>query len=306
LQKRLKDLPIELGILSRISANEKETLNKLKEGKIDIIVGTHRLLSQDVQFKNLGLLIIDEEQRFGVLQKEKMRKMREYLDVIAMTATPIPRTLYISLSGLREIITISTPPQERLPIKSYVEPASDELIKKALKQELSRQGQVYFLHNNVMTIELAAREVQKLAGKRANVAVAHGQLPAEKLVKTMKEFAEGKIDILVCSTIIENGLDLPNVNTLIVENADDFGLAQLHQLRGRIGRGSREAYAYFLYNASKLKKDALLRLQMIAQTQKLGAGYEIALRDLELRGAGNLLGREQHGNLSGFHYILVF
>ena len=298
LQKRLGKIPINLGVLSRArSKGESQTLKDLAEGKIDIIIGTHRLLSHDVKFKNLGLLIVDEEQRFGVEQKEKLKKLREHLDVIAMTATPIPRTLYISLSGLREIITISTPPKGRLPIKTAVLPSSAESIKEAIKKELARRGQIYFLHNNVMTIELAAKRLRKLIGKKPTVEIAHGQMPSDELVEAMKRFAAGEIDILVCSTIIENGLDLPNVNTLIVENAADFGLAQMHQLRGRVGRGERQAFAYFLYDSSRLKKGALARLQMIAQTEKLGSGYEIALRDLELRGAGNILGKEQHGNL---------
>jgi len=310
ISRRLAGFPIKIGVLSRLIPGkaQSEILKGLADGTIDIVVGTHRLLSRDVKFKNLGLLIVDEEQRFGVEQKEKLKALRTSIDVIAMTATPIPRSMYLSLSGLRDIITIKTPPENRKPIRTEIAQSSDELIKKSLAFELKRNGQVYYINNDVQTINMVAEKIKKLLKKTerkakpryirgARVAVAHGQLPPDQLISTMRDFADQKIDILVCSTIIENGLDLHNVNTLIVENAPDFGLAQLHQLRGRIGRGDREAFAYFLYRSEKLKEDALKRLSILAEVTELGAGYELALRDLEIRGAGNLLGREQHGNI---------
>ncbi len=297
--ERLKKFPIKMGILSRFetSKEQAQTIAGMKSGIIDIVVGTHRLLSSDVSFKNLGLIIIDEEQRFGVKAKEKLKALRTQAHILTLTATPIPRTLNIALSGVRDVSIIETPPEGRLPINTLIEAYSPELVTKAISEELKRGGQVYYLHNKVETIAFAAKEIsQMVPGSRTGIA--HGRLPEKDLAKAMADFDTGKTNILVCSTIIENGLDLPNVNTLIVDNATNFGLAQLYQLRGRIGRGSRQAHAYFLYHRKKLKGNAKKRLQALMEAKKLGSGFQLALRDLEIRGAGNILGKEQHGKVS--------
>lgn len=298
-KERLKKFPIKIGILSRFETDKEQddTIEKLKSGLIDIVIGTHRLLSSDVNFKNLGLIIIDEEQRFGVKAKERLKAYRSQSHILTLTATPIPRTLNIALSGIRDVSIIETPPEGRLPIDTMIEPYTDETVKKAIIKELKRDGQVYYLHNKVETIDIAARELNKLVPK-AKIGIAHGRLPEKDLAKAMSDFDTRKTNILVCSTIIENGLDLPNVNTMIVNNATNFGLAQLYQLRGRIGRGNRQAYAYFLYNRKKLKGNAKKRLQALIEAKKLGSGFQLALRDLEIRGAGNILGKEQHGKVS--------
>ncbi len=298
-KERLKKFPVRLGILSRFETDkeQQDTIEKLKAGLIDIVVGTHRLLSADVKLKNLGLIIIDEEQRFGVQAKEKLKSLRTQAHILTLTATPIPRTLNIALSGVRDVSIIETPPEGRLPIETHIEPYSENTVKKVIDSELEREGQVYYLHNKVETINFAAKELQKLIPK-AKVGIAHGRLPEKDLAKAMQDFDTKKTNILVCSTIIENGLDLPNVNTLIVDNATNFGLAQLYQLRGRIGRGNRQAYAYFLYHRKKLKGNAKKRLQALMEAKKLGSGFQLALRDLEIRGAGNILGKEQHGKVS--------
>lgn len=299
LSKRLATLPINISLLSRTQSksSQAQTLQALKDGTVDIVVGTHRILQKDIVFKNLGLLIIDEEQRFGVKQKELLRNQRAHLDTLTLTATPIPRTLYFCLSGIREISYITTPPENRQPIETVVTKYTDETVVDAVNHELKRHGQVYYLHNEVTTIAAKAQYLAHHLGNKVKIAIAHGQQKPQLLIQTMRDLAAGKIDVLVCTTIIENGLDLPNVNTLIVEDATDFGLSQLHQLRGRIGRGATKAYAYFLYGAQKLTKDALLRLQALSAANYLGAGQEIATRDLELRGSGNILGQEQHGNI---------
>ncbi len=305
-ERRLKDLPVNLALLSRFKSRkeQRETIKDLNEGKVDILIGTHRLLSKDVQFHNLGLLIVDEEQKFGVRHKERIKFLKNSIDVLTLTATPIPRTLYMSLIGLRDISIIDTPPPDRLPIRTYVKRWNPHMVKSAVQAELSRGGQIYYLHNKVESIWAAARMIQRLVPD-ARVAVAHGQMEEADLEKVMIEFMSAEHDVLVCTTIIENGLDIPNVNTLIVEDAQNFGLAQLHQIRGRVGRSGVQAYAYFLFPVAKpLAGLAAKRLEALADFSHLGAGYEIACRDLELRGAGNILGPEQHGFVSQLGFDL--
>lgn len=296
---RLEKFPVKIGILSRFETDKEQeaTIQQLKTGVIDIVIGTHRLLSPDVNFKDLGLLIIDEEQRFGVKAKEKLKSLRTHAHILTLTATPIPRTLNIALSGVRDVSIIETPPEGRLPIETSIEPYDETMVKKVMEEELNRDGQVYYLHNKVETIAFAGQTIEKLVPK-ARIGIAHGRLPEKDLASAMSDFDTRKTNVLVCSTIIENGLDLPNVNTLIVDNATHFGLAQLYQLRGRIGRGERQAYAYFLYHRKQLKGNAKKRLQALLEAKKLGSGFQLALRDLEIRGAGNILGREQHGKVS--------
>lgn len=297
-KKRLGSLPIKVSLLSRLQSKkeQKEILKELKEGKIDILVGTHRILSDDVEFSALGLLVIDDEQRFGVKQKEKLRRIRTSLDVLSLSATPIPRTLYLAMSSLKSISVIQTPPAQRLPIKTFVKPWSKEIIKKALQEEISRKGQIYYLHNRVKTIETAKKLLESLLPK-AKFGVIHGRMGEKELVKAMDDFNNKKIDVLIATTIIENGLDLPNVNTLIAADATKLGLSQAYQIRGRIGRSHIQAFAYFLYggNLSDLAKE---RLHTLKEAEELGSGYRIALKDLEIRGAGNILGKEQSGNIN--------
>ena len=307
-RERLKNFPVVVEMLSRFVDDETQarTVEGLKSGHVDIVVGTHRLLQRDVRFKRLGLLVIDEEHRFGVMQKERLKKLRTQLDVLSLSATPIPRTLHMAVGGIRDMSVIQTPPEERQPIKTYVTADEDELVKEAIDRELQRGGQVYFVHNRVRTIQKAAERVRRLI-PQARVAVGHGQMSEDQLATVMVDFEEGKWDILVCTTIIESGLDIPNVNTIIVERADRFGLAQLYQLRGRVGRSGRRAYAYFLYDPRRsLTEQADKRLDVISGLHELGQGFKIALRDLEIRGAGNLLGTEQHGAIAavGFEMYL--
>jgi len=285
-------------MLSRLQSKkeQKEIIQKLGTGEIDIIVGTHRLLSKDVSFKNLGLLIIDDEQRFGVRQKEKLKKMRASLDILSLSATPIPRTLYLSLSSLRNISLIQTPPVGRLPIKTFILPFKEKLIKEAIENEIKRGGQVYYLHNRVETIKGAKLLLEKLV-PAAKIGIAHGRLKERELVKVMEDFQNKKIDVLVATTIIENGLDLPNVNTLIVADATRLGISQAYQIRGRIGRSHIQAFSYFLYG-SHLTGKTKMRLDALKEAEELGSGYKIALKDLEIRGAGNILGKEQSGNIN--------
>jgi transcription-repair coupling factor (superfamily II helicase) len=305
-KKRLKDLPIEIGILTRIQTKkeQKETIKKLKEGKIDILVGTHRILSKDVEFKKLGLLVIDDEHKFGVRQKEKLKKLRAELDVLSLSATPIPRTLYLSLSGLREISLIQTPPPGRLPIKTFVLPFSEKVIKEAIEKEMKRGGQVYYLHNRIENINSVKNFLEGLLPD-VKFGIAHGRLNEKELVKVMEDFQNKKIDVLVATTIIEAGLDLPNVNTLIVADSTRLGLSQAYQIRGRIGRSNVQAFAYFLY-PQRLTPLAKERLKALKEAEELGSGYKIALKDLELRGAGNILGKEQSGNINkvGIEFVL--
>jgi transcription-repair coupling factor (superfamily II helicase) len=306
--ERLKNFPVVVEMLSRFVDDEaaERTVEGLKSGHVDIVVGTHRLLQRDVRFKRLGLLVIDEEHRFGVMQKERLKKLRTQLDVLSLSATPIPRTLHMAVGGIRDMSVIQTPPEERQPIKTYVTAEDDELITEAIGRELQRGGQVYFVHNRVRTIQKAADHVRDLIPK-ARVAVGHGQMSEDELAKVMVDFESGKFDVLVCTTIIESGLDIPNVNTILVERSDRFGLAQLYQLRGRVGRSGRRAYAYFLYDPRRsLTEQADKRLDVISGLHELGQGFKIALRDLEIRGAGNLLGTEQHGAIAavGFEMYL--
>ncbi len=304
--ERLSSFPVSVEVLSRFLTRKKQedVVKKVAEGGVDIVIGTHRLLSDDVQFKDLGLLVIDEEQRFGVGHKERLKQMRQEVDVLTLTATPIPRTLHMSLSGVRDMSTIDTPPEERLPVRTHVGEYDETLIRQAILRELDRGGQIYFVHNRVMGIYQMAQRVRKLVPE-ARVAVGHGQMAERELEHVMLDFAAGKVDVLVCTSIIESGLDIPNANTLIVNRADHFGLAQLYQLRGRVGRGARRAYAYFLHPAvSTLSETARQRLETIAEATELGAGIRIAMRDLEIRGAGDLLGARQHGHIAAVGFDL--
>ncbi|OLB80288.1 MAG: transcription-repair coupling factor [Actinobacteria bacterium 13_2_20CM_2_66_6] len=307
-RERLKNFPVVVEMLSRFVDDDTQarTVEGLKSGHVDIVVGTHRLLQRDVRFKRLGLLVVDEEHRFGVMQKERLKKLRTQLDVLSLSATPIPRTLHMAVGGIRDMSVIQTPPEERQPIKTYVTADDDALIQEAISRELHRGGQVYFVHNRVRTIQKAAERVRRLM-PAARVAIGHGQMSEDQLASVMVDFEAGKHDILVCTTIIESGLDIPNVNTIIVQRSDRFGLAQLYQLRGRVGRSGRRAYAYFLYDPGRsLTEQADKRLDVISGLHELGQGFKIALRDLEIRGAGNLLGTEQHGAIAavGFEMYL--
>jgi transcription-repair coupling factor (superfamily II helicase) len=304
-KQRLSAFPVKVEMLSRFRthAEIQEILRRQKSGELDIVIGTHRLLQSDVEFKDLGMLIIDEEQRFGVTHKEYIKKKRTEIDVLTMTATPIPRTLYMALTGARDISTINTPPEERLPVITHIGPYEPRLIRQAVLREMDRGGQVFFVHNRVQTIEAARRRIERLVPE-GQIGVAHGQMPEKDLSSIMQTFADGDIDILVSTSIIESGLDIPNANTLIVDQADRFGLAQLYQLRGRVGRGGTRAYAYFFRHPNqRITEEALQRLEVIAEHTELGSGYSIAMHDLEIRGAGDILGTRQHGHIAavGFH-----
>ena len=293
-------------VLSRFRTEKEqhEVVGLLKTGEVDIVIGTHRLVQKDVDFKDLGLIVVDEEHRFGVAHKERLKELRREVDVLTLTATPIPRTLHMALSGIRDISTIETPPGERLPIKTYLAEASDELVREAIVRELDRGGQVFYLHNRVKTIELEAARLRQLVPE-ARVSVAHGRMPEDQLAGVMEDFAAGDADVLVCTTIIESGLDIPGVNTLIVDRADRLGLAQLYQLRGRIGRRSQRAYAYLLIERGRrLTEAAKRRLDTIVAATELGAGFRIAMKDLEIRGAGNILGPEQSGQIHAVGFDL--
>jgi len=294
-EERLADYPVRIGALSRFRSpkEQKELLLDLAEGKVDIVIGTHRLLSKDVIFKSLGLMVVDEEQRFGVRHKERLKKLRASMDVLTLTATPIPRTLYLSLSGVRDLSLIRTPPRDRMPIITHVLPWSDQILGEAIHRELDRGGQLFLVHNRVETIQSAAARVQRMEPD-ARVTVAHGQMAAKELDEAMRGFVEGDVDILVCTSIIENGLDVPNANTLIVDGAHRFGLSQLYQIRGRVGRSDRRAYCYLLVPEG-ITEEAERRLRVLEHYTELGSGYSVALKDLELRGAGNLLGSSQSG-----------
>lgn len=296
--KRMQDFNVRIGVMSRFrtAAEQKQTLKDLRKGDIDIVIGTHRLLQPDVEFLNLGLVIVDEEQRFGVQQKERFKEMRANVDILTLTATPIPRTLNLGLHKLRDISTITTPPPGRLPIITEVRKYSDGLIKQAIEFELERDGQVYVLHNRVETIDAFADKLRELVPKGKFI-VGHGQLKPDELEKRIKDFKDGTYNVLVSSTIIENGIDLPRANTLVVNAAECFGLAQLYQLRGRVGRSKLQAHAYFLYHGQKLKDDARKRLRAIVEACELGSGFQVAMRDLEIRGAGEILGASQSGTM---------
>lgn len=303
--QRLAAYPVKVEMLSRFRTPREQTeiLMQLALGEIDVIIGTHRLISADVEFKDLGLVVIDEEQRFGVTHKEHLKKLRTEVDVLTLTATPIPRTLYMALTGVRDISNLNTPPEERLPIVTHVGPYSPRLVRQSILRELERGGQIFFVHNRVNTIDAMKAHLNKLVPE-ARVDIGHGQMHETQLASVMHRFNMGEIDILLCTTIIESGLDIPNANTLIVDRADTFGLAQLYQLRGRVGRGAMRAYAYFFrHNKMAPTQDGQQRLEVIAENTQLGAGYSIAMRDLEIRGAGDLLGTRQHGYIQsvGFH-----
>ncbi len=304
--QRFSGYPINIGVLSRFqSAAEQEKLVKgLKNGTIDLVIGTHRLLSKDVSFKDLGLLIVDEEQKFGVIHKERLKELKKNVDALTLTATPIPRTLHMSLIGIRDMSVIETPPEDRFPVKTYVIEFNEEVVAEAIRRELDRGGQVFFVYNRVKSIERMASYLQQLIPE-ARIEIAHGQMNEDTLEEVMLSFYEGSSDLLICTTIIENGLDISNVNTLIVYDADHLGLSQLYQLRGRVGRSNRVAYAYFTYRKDKLLGEvAEKRLSAIRDFTDLGSGFKIALRDLEIRGAGNLLGAEQHGHIAAIGFDL--
>ena len=304
-RQRLSAFPVSVEMLSRFRTprEQSQILYALAQGTVDIVIGTHRLISTDVLFKDLGLVIIDEEQRFGVTHKEHLKKLRTEVDVLTLTATPIPRTLYMALTGVRDISNLNTPPEERLPIVTHIGPYSPKLARQAVLRELERGGQIFFVHNRIQTIEAMRMHLEKLVPE-AHIAIAHGQMPENELSSVMHRFTAGHVDILLSTSIIESGLDIPNANTLIVDRADAFGLAQLYQLRGRVGRGAARAYAYFFrHNKLRPTPEGQERLEVIAENTQLGAGYSIAMRDLEMRGAGELLGTRQSGHIAavGFH-----
>jgi transcription-repair coupling factor (superfamily II helicase) len=305
-RERLQTFPVHLEMLSRFCTEKErvEIIKGLGTGTVDICIGTHRLLQKDVKFKDLGLVIIDEEQRFGVQHKEHFRKLRQEVDVLTLSATPIPRTLHMSLAGIRDMSNMETPPEERLPVKTHIGIYDDRLVREAILRELERNGQVFYVHNRVQSIASVAIKLGILVPE-ARISVAHGQMDEERLVEVMAEFENHQSDVLVTTTIIESGLDMSNVNTLIVDQADKLGLAQLYQLRGRVGRGSNHAHAYFLFDRGKqLTTEARKRLRTISEATELGAGFGIAMRDLEIRGAGNLLGVEQSGHIAAVGFDL--
>lgn len=304
--QRMKDFPVRIDLMCRFRtpAQQKKTAADTKRGLVDIVIGTHRVLSDDMKFKDLGLLIIDEEQRFGVQHKEKIKKLKENVDVLTLTATPIPRTLHMSLIGIRDMSVLEEAPEERMPIQTYVMEYNDEMVREAIEREISRQGQVYYVYNRVEDIAEVTAHIQKLVPE-VTVAYAHGQMKEHQLERIMYEFISGEIDVLVSTTIIETGLDISNVNTMIIHDADRLGLSQLYQLRGRVGRSNRMAYAFLLYRRDKMLKEvAEKRLAAIREFTDLGSGFKIAMRDLEIRGAGNLLGAEQHGHMEAVGYDL--
>jgi transcription-repair coupling factor (superfamily II helicase) len=306
IRNRFSDFPIKIDMVSRFrtAKQQKDILQKAKEGNLDILIGTHRLVSKDIQFKDLGLLVVDEEQRFGVKQKEKIKNIKKNVDVLTLSATPIPRTLHMSLSGVRDISVIETPPEERYPIQTYVVEQNDQLIRDAILREIGRGGQVYFVYNRVEDIERMAKYVQVLVPE-SKVGIAHGQMAERQLEREMFEFMSEEYNVLVCTTIIETGMDIQNVNTIIIYNSDKMGLSQLYQLRGRVGRSNRIAYAYLLYTKDKvLTEVAEKRLKALKDFTELGSGFKIAMRDLEIRGAGNMMGSSQHGHMASIGYDL--
>ena len=302
---RFAQYPVNIDVVSRFRtpAQMKETLRKVQDGSVDVLIGTHRLLQKDIRFKDLGLLVVDEEQRFGVTHKEKLKELSRQVDVLTLSATPIPRTLNMALSGIRDMSTLEEPPQDRQPVQTYVLEHNWPVLADAMRRELERGGQVYYLHNRVETISRTAARIQEMLGEEVTVAVAHGKMSQEEINDVMSRMGDGEVDVLVCTTIIETGIDLPNVNTLIIEDADKLGLAQLHQIRGRVGRSSRRAYAYMTYRQGKvLTEVAAKRLSAIREFAEFGSGFKIAMRDLEIRGAGNVLGPEQSGFLISVGY----
>lgn len=305
-EQRMKSFPVKVAQLSSFRTNKeiKETLSELKKGFVDVVIGTHRLLSKDVEFKDLGLLIIDEEQRFGVAHKEKIKQLKNDVDVLTLSATPIPRTLHMSLVGIRDMSVLEEPPVDRVPIQTFVTEHNDEMIREAINRELARNGQVYYVYNKVRNIDEVAAHLQELVPD-ANIAYAHGQMDKRQLEKIMYEFINGETDVLISTTIIETGMDISNVNTMIIEDADRFGLSQLYQLRGRVGRSNRTAYAFLLYKRNRMLSEvAEKRLSAIREFSDFGSGFKIAMKDLEIRGAGNVLGKSQHGHMAAVGYDL--
>ena len=306
LRERFGNYPFEIDELSRFrsKAAQNKTVKGIKNGNVDLVIGTHRLLSSDIQFKDLGLLVIDEEQRFGVRHKERLKELRSNVDVLTLSATPIPRTLNMSLTGIKDISLIEEPPGDRLPVNTFVTPYDEEVLRNAIERELARGGQVFVVNNRITGINQIAETINRLVPDAA-VGIGHGRMNEEVLENTMLDFIEGRINVLVATTIIENGIDIPNANTMIILNADRFGLAQLYQLRGRVGRSHRLAYAYLMYQPGKVLTDiARKRLAAIREFTEFGAGFKLAMRDLELRGAGNLLGEAQSGHIESIGYEL--
>jgi transcription-repair coupling factor (superfamily II helicase) len=302
--QRLAAFPVRVEMLSRLrsKAEQRHVLEGLADGSVDIVIGTHRLVQSDVRFKNLGLVVIDEEQRFGVRQKEFLKRLRTEVDVLTMSATPIPRTLHMALAGIRDISMIDTAPQARLPIRTFVTPTNDQLIREVILREIDRGGQVYFVHNRVHDIDRLAHKLRQLVPE-ARFGVGHGQMDEETLEEIVLGFVRRDFDVLISTTIIESGVDIPNVNTIIIDNADTLGLTQLYQLRGRVGRSTQRAYAYLLYKPDKLlSAEAQERLVAIQEATELGAGLRLAMRDMEIRGAGNILGAEQSGHIAAVGY----
>ncbi len=304
--QRMKDFPIKVELLSRFRtpSQVRETIKGVKSGSVDIVIGTHRILSKDIEFKDLGLLVVDEEQRFGVTHKEKIKQLKTDVDVLTLTATPIPRTLHMSLIGIRDMSILEEAPNERMPIQTYVMEDNEEMVREAIVRELARGGQVFYVYNRVSQISEVAFKISQLVPE-ANVTFAHGQMNERELEQIMYDFMNGEIDVLVSTTIIETGLDISNANTMIIQDSDKFGLSQLYQLRGRVGRSNRNAYAFLLYKKDKMLKEvAEKRLQAIREFTQLGSGFKIAMRDLEIRGAGNILGMKQHGHMDAVGYEL--
>ena len=304
---RFRDFPVKVEVLSRFTParEQKRILEAAKNGGVDLLIGTHKLLQKNMAFKDLGLLVIDEEQRFGVTHKERLKEMSRQVDVLTLSATPIPRTLNMALSGLRDMSTLEEPPADRQPVQTYVLEHDWAIIEDAVRRELGRGGQVYYLHNRVESIDATAARLQKMLGPEVRIVTGHGKMTEQELSSVMQAMVDGEADILVCTTIIETGIDIPNVNTLIIEDAEKMGLAQLHQIRGRIGRSARRAYAYLTYRRGKiLQETAAKRLAAIREYVEFGSGFKIAMRDLEIRGAGNLLGPEQSGYLMSVGYDL--
>ncbi|MCA9903711.1 MAG: DEAD/DEAH box helicase, partial [Anaerolineae bacterium] len=304
-RRRMAPFPVTVEALSRFRSRAEQTqlIDKLGKGEVDIVIGTHRLLQNDVRFQNLGLVIIDEEQRFGVKHKEHLKALRTQVDVLTLTATPIPRTLYMGLTGVRDISMIQTPPEERLPITTHVGTFDERLVRQAVLREMERGGQVFVVHNRVQTINLLREKLERIVPE-ARIVIGHGQMDERLLENVMMAFGNGEYDILLATSIIESGLDIPNANTLIVDRADLFGMSQLYQLRGRVGRSAQQAYAYFFHPAiNRMTDDARMRLETMAEYVDLGSGFQIAMRDLELRGAGDILSTRQTGHIAliGFH-----
>src|SRR5699024_2522023 len=303
---RFAKWPVRIEVLSRFRTQKERTdiMQRLEEGKIDIVVGTHQLIQGNIKFKDLGLVIVDEEHRFGVRHKEKLKEMRAEADILTLTATPIPRTLNMAMSGMRDISIIATPPERRLPVRTFVTERNNSVIHEAIQRELLRGGQVYYLNNDIKRMERLQEKIHKLVPD-ARVGIAHGQMRERELEQVMAQFYHRQFNVLLCTTIIETGIDIPSANTIIIERADKFGLAQLHQLRGRVGRSHHQAYAFLLTPPTKaITKDAVKRLEAIEQASELGAGFMLASHDLEIRGAGELLGDEQHGHMESIGFTL--